>query len=52
MKFEFLEHTADVKMRVFGKTREEIFKNAVLGMAEIQKSSKLKVKSSKFKVTV
>lgn len=45
-KFEFLEHTADIKMRVFGKTREEIFENAVLGMAELQ-SSKLKSQSSK-----
>lgn len=35
-KFEFLEHTADVKMRVFGATLKELFCNAVLGMATIQ----------------
>lgn len=51
-KFEFLDHPADVKMRVYGKTLEELFRNAVLGMANIQISNlsqrkelkKLKVK--------
>lgn len=36
LKFEFLEHTADVKMRAFGATLEELFANVVLGMAAIQ----------------
>lgn len=35
-KFEFLEHTADVKIRVFGDSLEDLFKNALLGMTEIQ----------------
>jgi SHS2 domain-containing protein len=46
-KFEFLEHTADVKMRIFGITLDKLFKNAVLGMAKLQKS---KVKSQKSKL--
>ncbi|MEW6407633.1 MAG: archease [Patescibacteria group bacterium] len=43
-KFEFLEHTADVKMRVFGATLEELFCNAVLGMASLQ------IPNSKFQI--
>lgn len=31
-KFEFLEHTADVGIRVFGKDIGELFLNAALGM--------------------
>jgi len=34
LKYEILEHTADLKIRVFGKTKEELFKNALLAMAE------------------
>jgi len=33
-KFEILPHTADLKIRVFGKTKEELFLNALLGMEE------------------
>jgi SHS2 domain-containing protein len=33
-KFEILEHKADLKIRVFGKTKEELFKNAMVGMFE------------------
>ncbi len=33
-KFEILEHKADLKIRVFGKTKEELFLNALLGMTE------------------
>jgi len=36
-RFELLEHTADIKMRVFGTSIEEVFKNAAYGMACIQK---------------
>jgi SHS2 domain-containing protein len=28
-KFQFLSHTADVKIQIFGRTREELFKNAL-----------------------
>ena len=33
-KFEILEHKADLKIRVLGKTKEELFLNALLGMEE------------------
>jgi len=33
-KYEILEHKADLKIRVFGKTKEELFLNALLGMTE------------------
>ncbi len=33
-KYEILEHKADLKIRVFGKTKEELFLNAVLAMEE------------------
>jgi len=33
-KYEILEHKADLKIRVFGKTREELFENAMIGMFE------------------
>jgi SHS2 domain-containing protein len=36
-KFEILEHTADLKIRVFGKTKEELFENAMVGMFEAAK---------------
>ncbi|MDP3093819.1 MAG: archease [bacterium] len=31
-QYEILEHKADLKIRVFGKTREDLFQNAMLGM--------------------
>lgn len=52
--FEVLEHTADLKIRVFGKTKEELFENAVLAMAsglrpkvtsQISKAKTIKVSS-------
>jgi SHS2 domain-containing protein len=36
-KFEILEHKADLKIRVFGKTKEELFENAMVGMFEAAK---------------
>jgi SHS2 domain-containing protein len=53
-KFEILEHKADLKIRAFGKTKEELFLNTLLGMnaglrPEIQtqetKIRKIKIKS-------
>lgn len=43
MKFEILEHKADLKIRALGKTKEELFLNMLLGMnsalrAQIQDS--------------
>lgn len=33
--FEFLEHTADVKMKVYGKSLQELFINSAKGMAVV-----------------
>jgi len=33
-KYEILEHKADLKIRVFGKTKEGLFENALIGMFE------------------
>ena len=37
MKYKILEHKADIKIKIFGKTLEELFKNAALAMAQILK---------------
>ena len=37
-KYEILEHKADLKIRVFGQTKEDLFQNALLGMSENMKS--------------
>ena len=34
-KFKIIEHTADVGIKVFGKTLEELFENAAVGMYNI-----------------
>jgi SHS2 domain-containing protein len=50
-KFEILEHKADLKIRVFGKTKEELFENAMVGMFEAAGYQKnLKSQISKVKV--
>ena len=33
-KYEILEHKADLKIKVFGRTKRELFQNALLGMSE------------------
>ena len=38
-KYEILEHKADLKIRAFGRTKEELFSNILLGMAESQKAT-------------
>jgi len=37
MKYKILSHTADIKIQVFGKTKKELFLNAILGMNVILK---------------
>lgn len=37
-KYEILEHTADLKIRAFGKTKEEVFRHILLGMIESLKA--------------
>ena len=39
-KFEFLEHTADVKFRAYGKSLGEAFENAILAFADYVGKSK------------
>ncbi len=38
-KFEILEHKADLKIRASGRTKEELFLNMLLGVAEFQKAN-------------
>lgn len=33
--YKILEHIADIKVQAFGKTKEELFLNAMLGMNEV-----------------
>jgi len=37
-KFEVLKHKADLKIKVFGETKEEIFLNALSAMTKLQKA--------------
>ena len=37
MRYEILEHKADLKIRAFGKTKEELFLNLLFGMTESMK---------------
>ncbi len=37
MKYEILEHKADLKIRAFGETKEKLFQNALLAMSESMK---------------
>jgi SHS2 domain-containing protein len=43
-RYEILEHTTDLRIRAFGKTREELFLNMMIGMFE---GAKTKVKEEK-----
>ena len=47
-KYEILEHTGDVKIKVYGNTKEELFENAMLGMMAVSKP-KPKVQNPKQK---
>ncbi|MCW3997246.1 MAG: archease [Candidatus Bathyarchaeota archaeon] len=40
IKFEFLEHTADVYIASYGKTIEEAFENAAIAMFEVMTETK------------
>jgi len=40
-KYEILEHRADLKIRAFGKNKEELFLNMLLGMCESQRTKVL-----------
>ena len=53
MKYEFLEHTADVKFRAYGKTLEKAFENAAIAtfqvMTDVNKIEKKHDKDIKVK---
>lgn len=52
MKYEFLEHKGDFKIKVFGRTKEELFLSAVAGMsAVLGPEGKGKAVARKVKVT-
>ena len=34
MRYQILDHPSDLKIKAFGKTKEELFENAMLGMFE------------------
>jgi len=38
-KYQILEHKADLKIKTFGKTKEELFSNMLLAMTESQKAT-------------
>ncbi len=46
-KFEFLEHTADMKFQAFGKTLDEAFENSARAMFSIMFSGKVEKKIKK-----
>jgi len=50
-KFEILEHTADLKIKAFGRTKEELFKNAMLGMQEALRP-KIKNKKTETEISI
>ncbi len=47
-KFEFLEHTADIKFRAWGKSLNEVFENCVLAVSHVIGRG-IKIKSAKEK---
>lgn len=50
-KFEVLEHTADLKIRAFGKNKAELFLNAMLAMQEGLRP-KIKNKKAETKIRI
>jgi SHS2 domain-containing protein len=46
-KFEFLSHTADVKIRVYGKNVKEIINNSLLALKNFWKPKLTKIKIEK-----
>ena len=47
MKYEFLEHTADVKYRAYGKTLSSCFSNSAIAMFKAMYSEKIENKIKK-----
>ncbi len=51
-KYEILDHRADLKIKVFGRDKKELFLNALLGMTSGLRPTKLKTKSEKRKIKI
>lgn len=49
IKYEFLDHTADIKVKVYGDTLNNIFENTALALSE-HISREEKIKKNKMKV--
>jgi len=47
MKYKVLSHTADLKIKVYGKDEKELFSNALLGMSESMKPELKEEKSER-----
>lgn len=47
-KFEFLDHTSEIKIKAFGKTLSKVFENSVLAVSSLISRGK-EVKGSKMK---
>jgi len=50
--YEILEHKADLKIRVFGQTKEELFFNAMLGMEENMRPELKNKETAKRKIKI
>lgn len=51
-KFEFLEHTGDIKFRVYGKTLNEIFENSALAISKIISEDRKVIQKKKRKISI
>ncbi len=48
MKYEFLDHTSEIKIKSYGKTQEETLQNLVLAISEyLSKNQKISSKKAK-----
>lgn len=47
MKFEYLEHTADIKFQAFGNSLEEVYENSALAMFNAMSNEKIARKIKK-----
>ncbi|MFC1686135.1 archease [Nanoarchaeota archaeon] len=50
--YEFLEHTADVKFRAYGKTLEEAFKNSAYALADTITDHKKVLEKTEKKIVI
>jgi len=51
-KYQFLEHKADLKIKAFGATKEELFRNMLLGMQDSQKPEVAGIETVKREIKV